>query len=77
MYRYLLTMLIALLLATSAMSQDSESEAEEPATASEEEGTEPDDAALDDENYLDAEEEDFVPSEDIPTDQAIPFPTDI
>lgn len=32
---------------------------------------------LDERNYADAEEEDFVPSEDIPTDQAIAFPTDI
>jgi len=32
---------------------------------------------LEEESYADAEEEDFVPSEDIPTDQAIPFPTDI
>lgn len=32
---------------------------------------------LDERSYADAEEEDFVPSEDIPTDQAIAFPTDI
>ena len=35
------------------------------------------DLDLDEENYRDAEEEDFVPTEDIPADQAIPFPTDI
>ena len=35
------------------------------------------DAELDSENYSDAEEKDFIPTEDIPTDQAIPFPTDI
>lgn len=32
---------------------------------------------LEDESYLDAEEEDFTPSEELPTDQSIPFPTDI
>lgn len=32
---------------------------------------------LEEESYADADEEDFVPTEDIPTDQAIPFPTDI
>lgn len=64
---------------------DSEQDTEE--TAQEEEPA-PDsgdsaglDAELDDEleseNYADAEEEDFVPTEDIPTDQSIPFPTDI
>ncbi|HEX5787147.1 MAG TPA: hypothetical protein VFY03_03125, partial [Woeseiaceae bacterium] len=31
----------------------------------------------DDESYLDIDEEDFRPSEEIPTDQSIPFPTDI
>ena len=35
------------------------------------------DAELESENYADAEEKDFVPTEDIPTDQAIPFPSDI
>lgn len=32
---------------------------------------------VDDEFYQDAEDEDFRPSEDIPADQSIPFPTDI
>ncbi len=31
----------------------------------------------DDEAYIDIDEEDFVPTEEIPTDQSIPFPTDI
>lgn len=31
----------------------------------------------DDDSYLDIEEEDFTPSEEIPTDQSITFPTDI
>jgi len=32
---------------------------------------------VDDGSYLDAEEDDFRPSEEIPADQSIPFPTDI
>ena len=32
---------------------------------------------VDDGSYLDAEDEDFRPSEEIPADQSIPFPTDI
>jgi hypothetical protein len=31
----------------------------------------------DDESYLDIDEEDFTPSEEIPTDQSISFPIDI
>lgn len=36
-----------------------------------------DDSDLDDQSYADTEEDDFRPSEDIPADQSIPFPTDI
>ena len=43
----------------------------EEATPDEEE------AVVDDEFYQDADDEDFIPSEDIPADQSIPFPTDI
>ncbi len=32
---------------------------------------------VDDGSYLDAEEKDFRPSEEIPADESIPFPTDI
>ena len=32
---------------------------------------------IDDGSYLDAEEEDFRPSEEVPADQSIAFPTDI
>ena len=58
--------------------------AEEGKTADDEESEDADpaidpelDAELDSENYADAEEKDFIPTEDIPADQAIPFPTDI
>ena len=35
------------------------------------------DVDVDDGSYLDEEEDDFKPSEEIPADQSIPFPTDI
>jgi hypothetical protein len=44
------------------------------------EPVEPDEAAepvVDDEYYQDVDDEDFRPSEDIPADQSISFPTDI
>lgn len=36
-----------------------------------------DETGLDDQGYRGEDDDDFVPSEDIPTDQSIPFPTDI
>ena len=66
-----------------AMAQEVDPDADVAAPDTVETGDEDDAEALPDDlevpegNYADAEEEDFVPSEDIPTDQAIPFPTDI
>lgn len=79
MHRYVLTIL---LLAAAAWAQDSapgdEAEGQESAETAEEAADEQaEDLDLDEENYRDVEEEDFVPTEDIPADQAIPFPTDI
>ena len=79
MHRYVLTIL---LLAAAAWAQDSapgdEAEGQESAETAEEAADEQaEDLDLDEEDYRDAEEEDFVPTEDIPADQAIPFPTDI
>jgi len=51
-----------------------ESTAPEPAT---DEAEDTDDIDVDDGSYLDGEEEDFRPSEEIGADQSIPFPTDI
>jgi len=86
MYRYLLPVLFPVLLAAplgaTAFAQDDP--AAEEARPAEQAADEPrkdepadDEADLDDGSYADAEEKDFVPSEDIPADQAIPFPTDI
>lgn len=35
------------------------------------------DVNVDDGSYLDQDEDDFKPSEEVPADQSIPFPTDI
>ena len=81
MHRYVLTILL-LAAAALAWAQDSapedEAEGQESVEAAEEAADEQaEDLDLDEENYRDVEEEDFVPTEDIPADQAIPFPTDI
>ncbi len=56
-------------------SDETETEAEQDSEQDSEESL--DDSVLDDEFYQDAADEDFRPSEDIPADQSIPFPTDI
>ena len=81
MHRYLLSILL-LAAGAVAWAQDSTPEDEAESRPSQEASEaaadeQDDDSDLDDESYLDAEEEDFVPTEDIPADQAIPFPTDI
>ena len=78
MRRYLLTILL-LLLSAGAWAQESapDDEADAPETTDEASAEQDEDLDLEDESYRDAEEEDFVPTEDIPADQAIPFPTDI
>ena len=78
MRRYLLTILL-LLLGAGAWAQESapDDEADAPETAEEASTEQDEDLDLEDESYRDTEEEDFVPTEDIPADQAIPFPTDI
>ena len=81
MRRYVLT-LILLGLSVAAWAQDNARQDQDETGESQESAetapdAEADDLDLDEENYLDAEEEDFVPTEDIPADQAIPFPTDI
>ena len=49
----------------------------EAQAAAEEPEPEPEVLETDDESYLDIDDKDFKPSEEIPTDQSIPFPTDI
>jgi hypothetical protein len=74
-------------LVESAMAQeDSESVPEateqdqldpQPEEEEEEEAADEEEPVVDDEFYQDVDDKDFRPSEDIPADQSIPFPTDI
>ncbi len=75
MHRYLFTLLLATLFAASAWSQDSES-GEHQDSADTPAQTE-DDSDLDEQGFANDEDDDFIPSEDISTDQSIAFPTDI
>ena len=82
MYRILLTLVIALLMSQAGWTQEAEpddaagdDEAVSETTIDSE--NEIDVSDIESESYADAEEEDFVPTEEIPADQAIPFPTDI
>jgi hypothetical protein len=82
MRRLLLTMAFAVTLLASAFAQeetDPPAEDTESAEVSQptENADEADDPVVDDEFYQDADDEDFRPSEDIPADQSIPYPTDI
>ncbi len=77
-----LAVVVSAAFAASGWAQDvdpPEEEASEEAAAEESPEQEPeiDDIDVNDGCYLDADEDDFRPSEEIPADQSIPFPTDI
>lgn len=85
MFRFSLALLLSTLFALNAWSQDdetqtgtgTENEATEQSQPAAEEEQSVDDSDLDEQSYADTEDDDFRPSEDIPADQSIPFPTDI
>lgn len=75
-----LVLILTSMFAVTAWSQDSKTDSDSDTTATPQEQIEveeQDDADLDEENYRDAEEDDFRPSETISADQSIAFPTDI
>lgn len=81
--RFLFLLIVSSFLAVPAWTQEVEAVAEDEAeevVATEEtvedQAEEFDETGLDDQGYAD-EDDDFRPSEDIPTDQSIAFPTDI
>ncbi len=82
MHRFLIALLLGTLLAAASWAQDADSdegaEAEETQVEADEvdEAEDVDDSDLDDQTYSDVDD-DFRPSEDIPADQSIAFPTDI
>lgn len=79
---FLLSLFAIALLASFAAAQDAdltETDDETVAVEAEEESEEVDEideTGLDEQGFEDADD-DFRPTEDIPTDQSIPFPTDI
>ncbi len=81
MHRFLLMMLLVSMFAVAAWSQeDQDAEADEtvqPQPEDEADVEEKDEDVVDDEYYQDVDDKDFRPSEDIPADQSIAFPTDI
>lgn len=83
MRRLLLIMAFAVTLLASAFAQEETEPPAEDAEAAEvsqptESADEADEPVVDDDEfYQDADDEDFRPSEDIPADQSIPYPTDI
>ena len=64
--------------ASPAWAQEDESaEPAEPAETAEVDQAAAPEPVVDDEYYQDVDDKDFRPSEDIPADQSIPFPSDI
>ena len=82
MHPFLIALLLGTMLAAASWAQDADSdeggEAEETQAEADEvdEAEDVDDSDLDDQTYSDVDD-DFRPSEDIPADQSIAFPTDI
>ena len=75
----LLSLLLAVYPAAFAQDDAEPDESEPEAEAFPVEQDDEDDEVFDtdDEAYIDIDEEDFIPTEEIVTDQSIPFPTDI
>ncbi len=87
--KQLITLLLALFLASASWSQDAEDPGDTEAVATEVSETgdhskssdpseEEDDSDLDLQGYdADEEEDDFIPSQEVTADQSLPFPVDI
>ena len=79
MHRFLIALFLGTILAAASWAQDAPpdepSETEETQVEADEAEIE-DDSDLDEQIYSDADD-DFTPSEEIPADQSIAFPTDI
>jgi hypothetical protein len=83
--RFLTILMAGLLMAPPLSAQDADTENDESADATQEAVAEPepeeepvdyDETGLDEQGFAD-EDDDFDPSEEIPTDQSIDFPVDI
>jgi len=80
MIKYLMAIMVGSMFIINAPAQDSapasETEAAEEAVVVDQEQVDVDDADLDDQTY-EEDEDDFIPTEEIPADTPIPFPTNI
>ena len=78
--KQLITLFLALFLASLSWSQEADEPGETPTAATEvsESSEERDDSDLDEQGYGEEEEEDdFIPSQEVSADQSLPFPVDI
>jgi hypothetical protein len=78
-HRFLITLFLGTILAAASWAQDAapdESSETEDTQVEADEAEIEDDSDLDEQIYSDADD-DFTPSEEIPADQSIAFPTDI
>lgn len=76
MMKHLITLLLALFLATVSWSQDSE-ESSDTETEVTEVTEEEDDSDLDEQGFEEEDEDDFTPSQEVSADQSLAFPVDI
>jgi len=81
MTKHLISLLLALFLASVSWSQDSEESNDTEAQETEEtevaEASEDDDSDLDEPGYGQEDEDDFIPSQEVSADQSLAFPVDI
>ena len=75
MYRFLFFLIVSSFLFVPVWAQEEAAEPDETETP-EPQAEEIDESGLDEQGFTD-EDDDFRPSEDIPADQSISFPTDI
>ncbi len=76
---WILAFLVGVAFASVSWAQDTTTAGEdvEEVEATESQELDAEDVNVDDGSYLDQDEDDFKPSEEIPADQSISFPTDI
>ena len=82
MMKHLITVLLALFLATVSWSQDSEESSDTESEVAEvaevaEEVEEEDDSYLDEQGFEQEDQDDFTPSQEVSADQSLAFPVDI
>lgn len=75
MFRFLFFLIVSSFLFVPALAQEEDTEPD-AAEIPEPEAEEIDETGLDEQGFTD-EDDDFRPSEVVPADQSIPFPTDI